>query len=414
MLFNFNELSSILLIFFFHGVVYACLLLWRSWQFRYKASRLLALFILLCCLFICPWMLGHAGWYARQPYQDTMFYIPFQQLFFLGPIIYFYIQSLVNQSFSFRKRDLWHFLPGTLYLVYSLVVFITDKWIYGEYYFYADGRDKDLAPWYQVSGLISMILYLLVSIRYYFTYKALAYNTLSFAESVQFKWIRNFLIAFLLMQIARLAFMVVYPEWGDFPQKWWYYFLFSLLFYYVSVAGYANTIQAVLPFSLSIMDGSATLLPPPTHTSPNDQKSASITIPVASDIDIQPWKNKVEQLIQQEQLFRDPKLSLTDLAQRLDTNSRVISKTINQGFEMNFNDYINFHRVEAVKEAIRKGSTKNLTLLAIALDCGFNSKTTFNRAFKKHTGTSPKNFLQSSTSTEWREGADSLLVSSKS
>ena len=259
-----------------------------------------------------------------------------------------------------------------------------------------------------------MILYFLVSIRYYFTYKALAYNTLSFAESVQFKWIRNFLIVFLLMQIARLTFLVVYPEWGDFPQKWWYYFLFSLLFYYVSITGYANTIQAVLPFSLSIMDGSATLLAPPANSSPSDQKSTSTAISVVPNIDIQPWKNKVEQLIQQEQLFRDPKLSLTDLAQRLDTNSRVISKTINQGFEMNFNDYINFHRVEAVKESIRKGSTKNLTLLGIALDCGFNSKTTFNRAFKKHTGTSPKNFLQSSSLTEWREGADSFAVDSKS
>lgn len=409
MLFNFNELSSILLIFFFHGGVYASLLLWRGWQFQHRASRLLAIFILLCCLYICPWMLGHAGWYARDPYRDIMFYVPFQQLLFLGPVIFFYIQSLLNQSFEFRKKDLWHFLPGLLYLVYSLVVFITDNWIIGEYYFYADERDKDLAKWYQISGLISMILYFLASLRYYFTYKTLAYNTLSFAESVQFKWIRNFLVAFLLMQVARLTFLVLFPEWGDFPQKWWYYFLFSLLFYYISIAGYANTIQAVLPFSLSILDGSATLLPPPlTNSAPTPQESQTTSVAVTSDIDIQPWKNKVEQLIQEEQLFRDPKLSLTDLAQRLDTNSRVISKTINQGFEMNFNDYINLHRVEAVKEAIREGSTKDLTLLGIALDCGFNSKTTFNRAFKKHTGTSPKSFLQETTSS-----AEKLLRDSK-
>ena len=394
MLFNFNELSSVLLIFFFHGVVYACLLLWRGWQFQHRASRILAVFILLCCLYICPWMLGHAGWYARDPYRDTMFYVPFQQVFFLGPVIFFYIQSLLNQSFQFKKTDLWHFLPGILYLAYSLIVFVTDKWILGENYFYADERDKDLAKWYQIAGLISMLLYFVASLRYYFTYKTLAYNTLSFAESVQFKWIRNFLIAFLLMQFARLVFLVIYPEWGDFPQKWWYYFLFSLLFYYISIAGYSNTIQAVLPFTLSILDGSATLLPRSTELSSPPLESEPPAVPVTADIDIQPWKHQVEQLIKQEQLFTDPKLSLTDLAQRLDTNTRVISKTINQGFEMNFNDYINAHRVEAVKEAIRNGSSKELTLLAIALDCGFNSKTTFNRAFKKHSGISPKSFLQ--------------------
>lgn len=344
-------------------------------------------------------MLGHAGWYSTQPYRDAMFYIPFQQLFFLGPIIYFYTQSLLNQSFRFQKKDLLHFLPGGVYLLYSLVVYITDQWVMGYYYFYADERDKDLATWYQIAGLISMIGYFLVSLRYYFTYKALVYNTLSFAESVQFKWIRNFLFAFLLMQVIRLLFFFISPAWGDFPQKWWYYFIFSLLFYYVSIAGYSNTIQAVLPFQSSLLNGSATLIP--STASPVIESKVAVNsaqeTSSQSEIDIIPWKKKIEQLIQKEQLFKDAKLSLTDLAQRLDTNPRIISKTINQGFDMNFNDFINFHRVEAVKEAIRKGATQDLTLLGIAMDCGFNSKTTFNRAFKKHAGISPKSFLQGQT-----------------
>lgn len=239
-----------------------------------------------------------------------------------------------------------------------------------------------------------MIGYFLASLRYYFTYKALVYNTLSFAESVQFKWIRNFLFAFLLMQVIRLFFFFISPEWGNFPQKWWYYFFFSLLFYYVSIAGYSNTIQAALPFHSSLFNGSATLIPPIPPSVPDFKTAAVQEASPPSEIDIIPWKKKVEQLILQKQLFRDPKLSLTDLAQRLDTNPRIISKTINQGFDMNFNDFINFHRVEAVKEAIREGATQDLTLLGIALDCGFNSKTTFNRAFKKHVGNSPKSFLQ--------------------
>jgi len=394
MLFSFSNYSSILLIFFFHGVTYSVLFFRRSWQFQHKASGLLGVFILLCCLYICPWMLGHAGWYSTQPYRDAMFYIPFQQLFFLGPIIYFYTQSLLNQSFRFQKKDLWHLVPGGLYLLYSLVVYITDQWFMGYYYFYADERDKDLATWYQIAGLISMIGYFLVSLRYYFTYKALAYNTLSFAESVLFRWIRNFLSAFLLMQAIRLFFFFFSPEWGDFPQKWWNYFIFSLLFYYVSIAGYSNTIQAALPFQSSLLNGSATLGPFITPLVPEIKTADVQEIAPQSEVDIIPWKKKIEQQIQQEQLFRDPKLSLTDLAQKLDTNTRIISKTINQGFDMNFNDFINFHRVEAVKEAIQEGATQDLTLLGIALDCGFNSKTTFNRAFKKHAGSSPKSFLQ--------------------
>ena len=61
---------------------------------------------------------------------------------------------------------------------------------------------------------------------------------------------------------------------------------------------------------------------------------------------------------------------------------------------MNFNDFINHYRIEAVKEKLKKGEHKTSTLLGIAFDCGFNSKATFNRAFKKSTTVSPKDYLQ--------------------
>jgi AraC-like DNA-binding protein len=72
----------------------------------------------------------------------------------------------------------------------------------------------------------------------------------------------------------------------------------------------------------------------------------------------------------------------------------VISKMVNQGFGMNFNDFVNDYRVKAVIEQFKKGIHQRQTLLAICFDCGFNSKTTFNRCFKKQTGMSPKTFLE--------------------
>ena len=72
----------------------------------------------------------------------------------------------------------------------------------------------------------------------------------------------------------------------------------------------------------------------------------------------------------------------------------IISKTINQGFQMNFNDCINSYRIEAVKNSLDLGEHKKTTLLGIAYDCGFNSKATFNRAFKKHTGKTPKEYIE--------------------
>jgi AraC-like DNA-binding protein len=101
-----------------------------------------------------------------------------------------------------------------------------------------------------------------------------------------------------------------------------------------------------------------------------------------------------------DQLFTDPELSLNDVAEVLGTNPRTVSRTINLRFGMNFNDFVNQYRVNAVVEAMANGEAVNQTLLGLALDSGFNSKATFNRAFKKFKGQSPANYLK--TRSEYR------------
>jgi AraC-like DNA-binding protein len=106
------------------------------------------------------------------------------------------------------------------------------------------------------------------------------------------------------------------------------------------------------------------------------------------------WKPKIEVLLKNEKAYEDAELSLTQVAKQLKTNPSIISKVINQGFQLNFNDFVNNHRIEAVKGKLKAGEQKTQTLLGIAYDCGFNSKATFNRAFKKATGVSPKEWME--------------------
>lgn len=84
----------------------------------------------------------------------------------------------------------------------------------------------------------------------------------------------------------------------------------------------------------------------------------------------------------------------TQLAKQLQTNPSVISRVINQGFQLNFNDFINQYRVEAVLQKFKKGPQKTQALLDIGYDCGFNSKATFNLAFKKINEVTPKEWLE--------------------
>jgi AraC-like DNA-binding protein len=110
--------------------------------------------------------------------------------------------------------------------------------------------------------------------------------------------------------------------------------------------------------------------------------------------DYSEWKDRIEQLLKEELLYQDPDLSLFDLAKKLTTNVSLLSKVINRGFNSNFNDLINGYRIKQYVELLNKGEHKKQTLLSLAFECGFNSKTTFNRAFRKQTGLSPQQYIK--------------------
>ncbi|QBN19074.1 helix-turn-helix domain-containing protein [Flavobacterium nackdongense] len=400
MLFQFGFYSSLLLISFSQGIIYGVLLLVKAVKTENKSNYWLSLFIFLCSSYIAPWMLGFAGWYDNQPYRDFLFYTPFQHLFLIGPIIFFYTQSLLNPSFKFTKKEAFHLIPGCAYLLYSLIIWVYDKFIFGDYYFYKDGADKDFANWYQNLGLLSMIIYFVLSIRYYNIYKKLIFQVVSFADAILFKWVKTYLIAFLVMLLLPIVFDIiglVYPEIQSYQGSWWFFLLFSIVMYYIAITGYSNPINSTIPFKMSFFDKNPIVLLNENQTNPSES-----IIDIEHEVfeetnspEITYWKSKIEIAIQGEKLFENPELTLTDVAKKLETNAAVISKTINQGFQMNFNDCINNYRTEAVKIKFANGEHKKSTLLGIAFDCGFNSKATFNRAFKKNTGKTPKEFLES-------------------
>ena len=399
MFFDFGFKSSFLLIFFFHGIIFSVLLFIKGLTSGNKSSLWLGAFTLLCSMYIVPFMLGYAGWYSKPIYRDLLFYIPFQQVLLLPPVLYFYFKTLLDRSFIFSKKDFLHFSPAALYLSYSIIVVVTDKIILHEYYFYKDGKDKDLSGWYQVAGFISLICYLTLSLKNYKKYKTITYNTLSFADSVMFKWAQRFLIAFLLLLAIRLLFFILNPEWDEFGRKFWYYVSFSILYYYISISGYTNSLRSAASFSDLPPNADATLELKINSTNEPEEKlfafnniervGEKVEIP-----DLLLWKEKIETLMLSDRLFENPELTIADLCGQLGTHPKKISQAINQGFDMNFNDFVNHYRIRAVIKKIEDGEHELQTLISIAFECGFNSKSTFNRAFKRYTSSTPKEYIK--------------------
>jgi hypothetical protein len=287
-------------------------------------------------------MLGFAGWYSVQPYRDILFYLPLQQTLLIGPVVYYYTKSLLNPSFIFTKKQGLHLAPALIYLIYSLIIFITDKMVLGSYFFYANGKDKDFETWYQIVGMTSMIVYAIFSLRYYLLYKKFVFQYVSFANDSQLKWVRNCLFVFIVMLFLQLVFFVLFPYWGSFIQKWWYYLFFSLLFYYIGFNGFIENVKGSVPFYLyKLPDKTILELPyvapltlenkpfePLKINFENDELS------IGNDDLLQSWKHNLEALVLNEKLYENPRLTLLDIAQLLKTHPTLISKMVNKCFNM--------------------------------------------------------------------------------
>lgn len=106
-------------------------------------------------------------------------------------------------------------------------------------------------------------------------------------------------------------------------------------------------------------------------------------------------KEKLIEMMIQNQPFKDPDLSLQKLSDLLETKPHILSRVLNDHFRHNFRDFVNQYRVnEFIRMAGEEQKLQTFTYLALAMEVGFNSKSTFNLAFKKATGMSPREYFK--------------------
>lgn len=291
-----------------------------------------------------------------------------------SPTIYFYLQAQINRNFKFGRKQLLYYIPYFIYFAVNFTVFIQGKETVDNFYkleiVYWLNWLEDIVIW----G--SYAYYFYQSLKIYNEYRKWSETQFSDTETISFVWLRNFIYLIIAGEVFRLSWYVIDFLLNDLPfeQDWWWHLFTVCIICYVGISGYSQPQPHKISFSLSDIKIS------------NEEKAVKINI----ESDYSEWKTKIEKLMTDERVFLEPELSLNDLAIKLRTNTSILSAAINQNFNKNFNDFINEYRVEEFKRASQLPENKHLTLLAIAFDCGFNSKATFNRAIKKFTGKSPK------------------------
>jgi YesN/AraC family two-component response regulator len=108
--------------------------------------------------------------------------------------------------------------------------------------------------------------------------------------------------------------------------------------------------------------------------------------------DYEKYKNQLNDVIIKEKPYLQPDLTLDDLSAKTNIPQKHLSQTINTCFNLNFNNFINQHRVEEAKRLMQLNTKDKKTLYQVLYDSGFNSKSVFNDSFKKNTGLTPKEY----------------------
>jgi AraC-like DNA-binding protein len=226
------------------------------------------------------------------------------------------------------------------------------------------------------------------------------------------EWVRNFLIALaatLALWVALFGFEQLVQRLNYF-QRFPFYVCLALLTYYLGTEGYRNakhrypqwTELAIQGEQIAITNKVAAHesqpVPAPeaaadTDITPNSAVPAFSASPATTRdwrLQAQTWQAKIEA----QRWWQDPDLTLVKLARKLGTNTSDLSRAINEGLGLNFNELINRLRVDAVKAALltAQPNPAEAGLLDIAFAAGFSSKASFNRSFKLYTGQTPSQY----------------------
>jgi AraC-like DNA-binding protein len=297
----------------------------------------------------------------------TTYFLPFQLL--SGPLFLLYGLFVINPERRFRRTHLWLFAP-------FVITFIINS-IY-KFAYYVGYESKKFENFFDLleAALEYFSIVFDISMLIYLYYKINKYQFLTDPEKIkqlpQLRWFKIVLIWLFALSIIWVAVTIL-----DFvyDTEYWYfvYIGMSAVIYWMGHVGIYK--YGVYEERKRIRNYSVKNETHPIREKPKNEHIALL-----------------EKLIVDDRMFLDPNLTLDKVADMLNVSKSHLSRIINSELGTGFPDYINGLRVQEAKRYLTNPDFANYTLVAIGLEAGFNSKTTFNSAFKKITGTTPSEF----------------------
>jgi AraC-like DNA-binding protein len=354
------------------------------------ADKILAAWLILIGIFLSLYNLYSISLIYQYPFL-LGFEAPMPYL--QGIFLYLYSVFVTKQVKTKPIYYFFHFMPPLFIYVYLIHFFIlpNEQKIY-VYQNKGIGYETFSSFMFLVNSM-SGVVYIVLSWIVLKRHRVSILNEFSQIEKINFRWLQ-----YLIYGMCGIWFLVIFSH-SDF-------FIFSGVVFFVLFLGYFGIKQVGLftniqPHLDAIkLENANEYLENTLENAFEEDDLTDFEIPVkyqksglskdvAHDI-----HEALIQVVDKEKIYKDAELTLSSLASLLDIHPNYLSQVINQVEEKNFYDYINLKRVEAFKKLVAQPDSQKYTLLALAYDCGFNSKTSFNRNFKKATGLSPSEYLK--------------------
>ncbi|WP_075342324.1 helix-turn-helix domain-containing protein [Tenacibaculum agarivorans] len=297
-------------------------------------------------------------------------------IFLFGPLVYLYTRNLLTQSK--KQLPFQHFIPAIIHFIYAIVVISID---YDTLILMIrQGKFNLIYFITELSALASNIIYVVLAFLVVKNYKIEEKNELSYTQNIY-----NYL-HFLILGISTILI----------------FWMFSFLNYFIPIPLTAyinyNSVWICTPIFIYIVGFYSLRQPEIFRTPPKSKQTISKKERLTPE-ETQRVSKELEHLMVDEKIYLDHKLTLVALAKQLNTSTNNLSWLLNTIHKSNFYDYVNRYRVQSFIEKIQHGEHESHTILALSLDSGFNSKSTFNKAFKEITQQTPTSFIKSLSSS---------------
>lgn len=293
-------------------------------------------------------------------------------IFLLGPFTYLYVRRLIVESSSAYKLPWWHYIPVIIYSLTFIYLNVIDQEtkmrLYQERYLYWFFNG------YEVIGLASHFFYLTKSFSLLRRYRLEEKRRLSNKQDFH-----RFLLLYLIT-ITICMFL------------WLFSYINAYYFRNVSLIISYDTIWITVPFFIYIV-GYFSLKQPELFRIVK-QEPMKVHSKRLNDFEATQLKISLKNLLKDEQVFLENNLTLGELAKRLNASANDVSWLLNNEYKASFYDFINEYRIKEFINRIHVNSHAHQTILSIAMDVGFNSKSTFNKVFKVQVGVTPSEYIK--------------------